>query len=227
MYCLDVLRWSVILAMLTVASPTSRAQDESVALYQRHIESISSSFYLDLDIPGSLFGFPEFREVWEQPKRFKMAAIGYVTNEGNPERNREVAAYAAHSLPIDDYLDLCEALLAAYKDGRVSLSMLEESVLPALNFNTKIAENFEQERVRAILQEVRKEFAKLDKTDRVRYVDSIMAGEAATDVAQMRCLGQLPDREAGTSLFCVTYLTKRIAGNLWRELTRRILSKER
>ena len=175
-----------------------------------------------MDIPVSLFGFPEFREIWEQPERFKKAAIDYITNPANPDRNRKVALYAAHSLPIDDYVDLCEAIFAAYKNGSADLSLLDGSILPAFDFNTKIVENYEREDVRKLLSDFRQELIKLEKMKEASYIDTVLAGEVAISVAQLRCLGQLPTKEAGATLFCVTYLSKRIAGNLWNELTRRI-----
>lgn len=222
MRILRLVRGIVVLVLLAMVSSSGKAQDENATLFQRNVETIAASFRLDLDIPGSLFGFPEFVEIWKQPDKFREAAIEYITNPNNPERNRKIAAYAAHSLREDDYFDLCDAVVEAYKDDRISFSLLEETVLPAFDFNTKLAENFDQKRGRLLLLDVRAELAKRSELRSIEHVDYILSGEAAANIAKMRCLGQLPDEEKRATLFCMTYLPTRIAGNLWNELIRRI-----
>jgi len=183
----------IILAMFLVMGLEASAdsQSESYSKYQQCVESIHRQV-VDLTAADDLVRITNFIRLYLRPNLNLTNALRYIDDPTNDDVGKMIVVYSLQGLSLNDYVDYEKNLLYFARDGRLSKSTLNEAILPALDWSTKIQVNFERPNVRSLL----KAFINSDlvTAENKQYFREVLSGQAKKDVIELEGDGLLPKR---------------------------------
>ena len=158
------------------------------------LEAASKEASFFPEIPGTLTLSPSFTEIWKAAEQHLPQAKRLLIDNGVPERNKLILAYAMQNTPLQELLSLQTEGLSAYESRLFSADVLKVLLFPGYDWNTRLQEHYQDPAVRRLLLATKSAGAFSEKPNVKEYVDAILSGSAAKDIARARADGQLPDR---------------------------------
>ena len=180
----------VILAAVTTAAETDTGKGQLVEL----LEAASKEASFFPEIPGTLTQSPSFTAIWKAAEQHLPQAKRLLIDRGVSERNKLILAYAMQNTPLPELLALQSEGLSAFESGLLSVDVLKTLLFPGYDWNTSLQEHYEDPAVRRLLLATKSTGAFSGKPNVKEYIDAILSGSAAKDIARARADGQLPDR---------------------------------
>jgi hypothetical protein len=152
---------TVFAVALSCASSTPA--NKGLEFGERISRVVADSKHLSLD-DYELMDHPLMKEVIRSPERFRPQVEAYVRLSPPPSRTHiHAAVVSLQCLDLPGYLAFLTNLASA-KKGEVSEWALLSAVVPGVEWSTRLAVNYEDPKVRAVLNQVRNSPNASDKT---------------------------------------------------------------
>ena len=166
-------------------------QSESYPEYQQCIQAIDHQV-VDLTATSDLFGVTNFVAMYTNPIIYLTNAMQYLGDVTNNDECKMIVVYSLQALPLHNYVSYERNLLRLARAGLLSKSFLNEAILPALNWSTKIEVNFKNPNVENFLKEcIQSDLITLENK---AYFKDIVSGKAKQQVLELEDGDQLPKR---------------------------------
>jgi len=174
---------------------------------------------VDLTWMGGLFEYPEFREIHEHPTSYLSEVSAALRSPEFTDQQKKIIALSMQKLDLPRFLQFANDMLRLLGSGLVSQDVFGLVVFPPYDWNTKLAENYEQPDVARFLRSVL-ESKQVDTNEKKYIREEILTGKAKSYVLMTREVGLLgwPARlkSEGIHHWLANGLTR-----LWRFLTGR------
>lgn len=183
----------VVLLLGAVPTPAAETGTEKVPLSEL-LDAASKEASFFPAISGTLTQSPSFTAIWRAAEQYLPQAKGILMDRGVPERSKLILAYAMQNAPLPQLLGLQSEGLSLCESGLLTADVLKVLVLPGYDWNTSLQEHYEDSAVRNLLVAMKSSAALSEKPNVKEYIDAILSGSAARDIARARADGQVPDR---------------------------------
>lgn len=183
-----------VLALAAAHTPAAETGTEKVQLLKL-LDAASKEASFFPAIPGTLTQSPSFTAIWRAAEQYLPQAKGILMDRDVPERKKLILAYAMQNAPLPQLLALQSEGLSLCESGLLTAGILKILVFPGYDWNTSLQEHYEDPAVRKLLVAMKSSAAFTEKPNVKEYIDAILSGSAARDIARARADGQLPDRD--------------------------------
>ncbi len=105
---------------------------------------------------GELFNYPEFREIHAHPASYLSAAWDALRSTEFTDQQKIIIAFSMQGLDLPRFMRFANDMLRLLESGMISYDVFKLAVFPPLEWNSKLAENYDQPDVARFLQRVLK-----------------------------------------------------------------------
>ena len=139
---------------------------------------------VDLTSPSDLFTVPEFIEVYENPLLYFGEAETFISNSSNSEVDKEIVIYSMNKVELSYYVKFVNGCFESFKKGDLPEDLLERAISYPFSKNLLIVENFEDQKVRLLLEDILE-----DKNTHLKLknkITDILSGKTWTEIKKFR-----------------------------------------
>ena len=139
---------------------------------------------------SDFFSFNEFTEKFLSPNLFIEHAKRLLAHPAANENQQIVVCYSMQKLELDRYVSFLSFIVELRSEGKITPKVLENACFPSYEWNTQLAENYDDERIRHLITKIRM----LPELSRyaLQRINLVESGEAKKHVVELRFAGQLP-----------------------------------
>jgi len=170
-----------------IDSPSKINEVQAMSDFAERIRKIEEQI-VDLTWMGELFQYPEFREIHEHPANYLSEAWNALKSSEFMDQQKIIIALSMQSLDLPRFLLFANDMLRFLESGLVSYDVFKFAVFPPLDWNTKLAENYEQPDVARFLHRVLKS-EQVDDRRKEIIRKRILTGKEKLYVLDMRASG--------------------------------------
>jgi hypothetical protein len=139
---------------------------------------------------SDLFLHDQFRRMFLVPEQHFLYAQMLVADAKAIEEQKMIAIYSIQGIPLEEYLEFLRHVVSLARSDLLSSRLMEKAIFPSYQWNTLLAEHYQNPSVVGFLQLVR-QVGGLSESAQKR-LSLIESGEACEDVQELRSSGQIP-----------------------------------
>jgi hypothetical protein len=177
-----------LLGLITASKLQSATANMTYEEFKQKVSAISIQAG-QLTAASTLLSHPEFRALSKSADNYQSLAEQFLASDA-PASQKAIVIYAMANLSFDNYVSFIRHLLAMTKKGSVDSSLLEWALIPGFEWNTKLQDNYQSEKVSQLIRDLRA--SRLLTQDCLTYLNEIESGEGAREVQRMRRDGEIP-----------------------------------
>jgi hypothetical protein len=144
----------------------------------------------DLTSSSTLFISEDFCSIHADPLRYIDDALEFMSNVLHTEQQKEIAALSMQRLPLPNFVQFATNLLTLRERDLISSVLFRRAVFPTYDWNTKLAESYDNEPVAAALSTIVASNA-VDIGTKVYIQEQILSGKARSYILDLKEAGQL------------------------------------
>src|SRR5262249_29820296 len=129
----------------------------------------------DLVSKDGLLNYRPFVDLASEGDKNIDACLQFLAGEGHSSQQRMVAILTMHELGVQGYVDFLQGMMSLFDRHLVSRDEIGIAVAPTYAFSTVLIENFGQESVRRVLEDIA---ARDVKPSTKSVIKTILSGEA-------------------------------------------------
>jgi hypothetical protein len=160
---------------------------------ERFINTIKSieAEVVDLTWTHELLRSVEFVQIYNTPQQYTEYVVDFMSQERFTDQQKSIAILSMQKLPLHGLVRLHYNLLELLEEGQLKADVFDFAVFPPYDWNTEIAENFENPAVTRLMKRMLSSPAV--PSSRKAYIENeILSGRAKETVRDLREMKQIP-----------------------------------
>ncbi|OQW89619.1 MAG: hypothetical protein BWK78_07620 [Thiotrichaceae bacterium IS1] len=181
-----------LIICLAFGNSTGSMSEERKSIdFQQYVKDITKEV-TDLTDDGILLKSKKFRYLFNQIHWYTREALEALSSPTFSNTDKHVVVFAIQGLELEDLLSFAEQLQKLLENGKVSSRIFRETLFPPYNWNTLLAEHFENQEVRQRLIAIRESTAVAPEVK--QDINQLLSGQALEDIKEAREDEMLPKR---------------------------------
>lgn len=153
------------------------------------IKHINNSI-VDLTWSKGLFNYDFFREVYADPTLYAEVALKALESSNISEQEQLIITFSMQNLALNDYMQFCGKLLILFENKKVSNKVMRFAIFPTYDWNTKLADYYEDTDVNRFLVEL-VDTNGLEIRIKELIQNEILTGKAKKNIKHLRDIGEV------------------------------------
>ncbi len=145
---------------------------------------------VDLTAESDLFGSKTFILFYENPEIYYDDAMLFIASEKYTAQQKIIAARAMCRLPWKRYVGMVSRLWKLQQSNMIGAQLFESLSFPVYNWNTTIAEHYDDQEVRELLTEIAGS-KKVENNLHDYIIQDLLTGKAREHIRELREAGQI------------------------------------
>jgi len=181
-----------LIICLAFGNSTGSMSEERKSIdFQQYFKDITKEI-TDLTDDGILLDSKKFRYLFNHIDGYTKEALEALSNPAFSDIDKHVVLFAIQGLELADLLSFAKQLQILLENRKISHRIFRKTLFPPYNWNTLLAEHFENQEVRQRLIAIRESTAVAPEVK--QDINQLLSGQALEDIKEAREDEMLPKR---------------------------------